>query len=104
VPLSPAKRRVKREQAKRIETVLNPPKSRKRRCANCNALFPVTKPRANPPQRFCKDECRKQFAHFGCAFGPLKTKLEKIVRKMTAETVMVMGRRITEIELKLAKL
>lgn len=82
------------------------PKRKRRRCANCNALFTVTKPNANPPQRFCKDECRKQFAHFGCAFGPLKTKLEKIVRKMTAETlsrVADLEARITEISAQVAQ-
>ena len=59
------------------------PKQKRRRCRNCDALFPLTKPN----RQFCKIECKNEYNRYGAAFGPLKAKLEKLVRKLVdAET------------------
>jgi hypothetical protein len=80
MPLSPKVRSERRAQKKRLE---DPPKlKRRRRCKNDGVLFPVTKPN----REFCSDNCRKEFhANGGNAFGPLKTRLEKLVRQITGE-------------------
>jgi hypothetical protein len=54
----------------------------RKRCLNCDTPFPKT----HPKKKFCCDNCRKEFhANGGNAFGPLKTRLEKLVRQITAE-------------------
>ena len=88
MPLRADVRRAKRAELKNLETLLNPPpKFAKRHCRNCPKFFNVTKPNNNPPQAFCSDECRKQYEHFGCAFGPLRVKLEKWIRREVAEQI-----------------
>lgn len=59
---------------------LRPKKLSRKRCKNDGKLFDVTKPN----REFCCDNCRKEFhANGGNAFGPLKTRLEKLVRQIT---------------------
>lgn len=78
MPLSAKRRR----ELRAVEIAERPPKKFKRkRCRNCDALFPMTKPN----REFCSDECRKQFHHFGCAFGPLEEKIRKMVRGFVME-------------------
>lgn len=49
-----------------------------RRCANDNRKF---QPKLKI-QKFCSDQCRKQFHRYGSSYGPLKTGLEKIIKSM----------------------
>ena len=77
MPVSPRRQAELRAQKKRLE---DPKKLRRKHCKNCNKLFPLTK----PTREFCCDNCRKEFhANGGNAFGPLKTRLEKLVRGIT---------------------
>lgn len=64
-----------------IEETPGPKILRRRRCDNCNRLYRPTK----EDQRFCRDAvkgkpnfCRYEFHKHGSAFGPLKTRLEKL--------------------------
>jgi hypothetical protein len=53
------------------------PKFPRRRCDNCGKLYPLTKPN----RRFCGAECKKEFHQHGAAFGPLKERIAKLIRK-----------------------
>lgn len=67
---------------------------RRRRCDNCFGIFQPTKKWA----RFCKDQCRKEFHQHGSAFGPLKTRLEKLTVATVKECVKSIEARLTVIE------
>jgi len=49
-------------------------------CRNCDKKFPVTKPN----RMFCTTACKNEYGRHGSAFGPLRIKLEKLVRKLVA--------------------
>ena len=90
MPLSPKVRAQRRAQANKLK---DPKVFKRKRCLNDGNLFRPT--RAYPVQKFCSDECRKEFhANGGNAFGPLKTRLEKLVHRITKE----LERRIKAIE------
>jgi protein-arginine kinase activator protein McsA len=73
-------------------------KLRRKRCANCDNRFWQVR----SDQRFCCGNCRKQFfANGGNAFGPLKSRLEKMIRKHSGELekrIRVLENRVAEIE------
>jgi hypothetical protein len=52
----------------------------KRRCDNCCTFYPLTK----PWRKFCKPLCKKEFHQHGSAFGPLKERIAKLIRKEVA--------------------
>lgn len=55
---------------------------RRKACANDGKLFTPIRPN----QKFCCEECRWEFHHNGGnAFGPLKTRLEKLVVRLVKE-------------------
>lgn len=56
---------------------------KRKRCENCDKKFPLTKPN----RRFCTTACKNEYGRHGSAFGPLKIKLEKLVRKLVATEV-----------------
>jgi hypothetical protein len=95
MPVSPRRQAELRAQKKRLE---DPKKLPRKHCKNCNKLFPLSK----PWREFCGDNCRKEFhANGGNAFGPLKTRLEKLVRQITGELerrLNVQGRAIGNLE------
>jgi len=72
-------------------------KPHRRHCHNCNRLYwPET-----PWQRFDTEQCRKEFHHHGGAFGPLKIRLEKIIRVSIKELkvkIADLERRIVRLE------
>jgi hypothetical protein len=73
MPLSAKAQASRRAQLKKLE---DPKKVRKMRCHNCNKLTP--KNRYN--QKFCSLQCKREYEqNGGTAFGPLKTRLEKLV-------------------------
>lgn len=77
MPLSAKAQAERRARLKRLE---EPKKIRRARCANCDKPFPKTKPN----RKFCKKECKREYEqNGGTAFGPLKTRLEKLVRQIT---------------------
>ena len=82
MPLSPEAQRARRAKLKQAQPDRKP---RKRSCLNCDKRFLVTRPKNNPPQRFCSPACRKEFDYFGCAFRPLHLKLEKLVKGWVEE-------------------
>lgn len=55
------------------------------RCHNCDKL--TIKNPTQPKQRFCSDACRYEYNKHGAAFGPLKAKLEKLVRQIIQDEV-----------------
>lgn len=79
MPLPARVRAQRRLERKKLE----PAKLFKRkRCINCDSLFPLTKEN----RKFCCDNCRKEFhANGGNAFGPLKIRLEKLVNKQVGK-------------------
>lgn len=94
MPLPPAVRAERRAKAKLTQETT---KKRRVRCDNCNELFEKTR----KDHRFCKEGCRKEFfANGGNAFGPLKTRLEKLVRSITGE----MERNLTRVAIAVAEL
>lgn len=60
-----------------------PAKFPRRRCDNCGEFYPQTRKH----KRFCKEQCKKEFHQHGAAFGPLKQRLEKLIRKEVAGQV-----------------
>ena len=54
------------------------PRYKRKRCRNCDAKFPLTKPN----RLFCSTACKNEYGRHGSAFGPLRVKLEKLVRKL----------------------
>ncbi len=86
------------ERRARLGLLRDPKKLPRKRCKNDGKLFDVTKPN----REFCCDNCRKEFhANGGNAFGPLKTRLEKLVRQITGELerrLNVQGRAIGNLE------
>lgn len=60
----------------------HPPTRKRKRCDNCGEWFPLTKPN----RRFCNTQCKNEFGSHGSAFGPLKTKIENLIRKHVATT------------------
>jgi hypothetical protein len=77
MPLSAKAQAERRARLKRLQ---DPKKIRRARCANCDKPFPKTKPN----RKFCKKECKREYEqNGGTAFGPLKTRLEKLVRQIT---------------------
>jgi hypothetical protein len=55
------------------------------RCHNCDKL--TVKNPAQPKQRFCCDACRYEYNKHGAAFGPLRSKLEKLVHQIIRDEV-----------------
>src|SRR5271154_2023750 len=53
----------------------------KKRCLNCDKKFEKTKPN----RKFCKQDCKDEYNRHGSAFGPLKTRLERIVKLEVAK-------------------
>jgi hypothetical protein len=79
MPLSAKAQAERRARLKRLQ---DPRIFARKHCKNCNKLFPLTK----PTREFCGDNCRKEFhANGGNAYGPLKTRLEKLVRGITRD-------------------
>lgn len=77
MPLPPAVRRDRRAYNREQELKANPKAPLKRkRCKNCPKLFWKTRPN----KLFCSEQCSREFREHGSAFGPLKEKLEKLVR------------------------
>ena len=80
MPVSPLKRRERRayEKSQRGASVAVTVKKkpRRKRCENCNALMEMRVEH----KRFCCDNCRKEYHQNGGAFGPLKGRLERLVR------------------------
>lgn len=58
-----------------------PIRYKRKRCRNCDKKFPLTKPN----RQFCTTACKNEYGRHGSAFGPLKIKLEKLVRKLVAD-------------------
>jgi hypothetical protein len=95
MPLSAKAQAERRARLKKFET---PKKIPRRRCANCDKPFPRTKPN----RKFCGKQCKREYEqNGGTAFGPLKTRLEKLVWGITAELerrLNVQGRAIGNLE------
>lgn len=76
MPLSPQGQRERRERIKRLS---DPPKLRQIHCRNCGKRSSV------PPnvqvKLFCSPLCKAEYHRHGSAFGPLKTKLENLVKR-----------------------
>src|ERR1700679_994109 len=88
MPLSPEKQRARRARIKRLQ---DSKVIRRKRCANDGELFTPTRP--YPVQKFCCDNCRKEFhKNGGNAFGPLKVRLEKLIQQNTAALVKRLSR------------
>ena len=93
MPLSPARQRELR--AKTAE----PKKLPRKRCLNCAKLFEMTR----QGKRFCSDACRKEFHHYGAAYGPLRDKLEALIEKRVKEQVGFLVVRLGLVEQELRK-
>lgn len=97
MPLSPARRREVREQQKRLA---DPPKGRHIRCRNCGKRSPV--PETVKIKLFCSPGCKAEYHRHGSAFGPLKTRLENLVRKyfkeIAQDRVAALEKRVAELE------
>ena len=102
MPLSPKVRAQRRAQANKLK---DPKVFKRKRCLNDGNLFRPT--RAYPVQKFCSGECRKEFhANGGNAFGPLKTRLEKLVRRIAKQYLRAeieLEWRVSQIHLSLLK-
>lgn len=78
MPLSAKAQAERRANLKKFEEPKKP--GRRVRCDNCDTRFH----KSRKDQRFCCANCRKEFfANGGSAFGPLKVRLEKLVRSIT---------------------
>ena len=76
MPLSAKRQAERRAAKKRLE---DPKKFPRKHCRNCNKLFPMTRPNRG----FCSTKCVREFhQNGGNAFGPLKIRLEKLVREI----------------------
>jgi hypothetical protein len=85
MPLSAKVQAARRAKSK---SLADPTKVRKMRCHNCNKLTP--KNRYN--QKFCSITCKREYEqNGGTAFGPLKTRLEKLVREITKDLSKRLG-------------
>jgi hypothetical protein len=95
MPLSAKAQAMRRARLKRLK---DPKKVRKMRCHNCNKLTP--KNRYN--QKFCSPLCKREYEqNGGTAFGPLKTRLEKLVRSITGALELrntFLEKRVTKLE------
>ena len=79
MPLPPKVRRDRRAALKKFHPAQP---VRRKACANDGKLFTPIRPN----QKFCCEECRWEFHHNGGnAFGPLKTRLEKLVVRLVKE-------------------
>jgi hypothetical protein len=61
----------------------------KKRCINCNDWITLSgRNTGNDAKRkFCSELCKNEYNRFGSAYGPLKAKLEKVIREaVKAET------------------
>jgi hypothetical protein len=100
MPLSPKVRSERRAEAKRLQ---DPKILKRKRCDNCGDLFRPKKP--YPVQKFCCDNCRKEFhANGGNAFGPLKARLERLVRQITLEDRRIFADAVARLEVRIAAL
>jgi len=52
------------------------PKFPKKRCLNCDKKFEKNRPN----RKFCQQSCKDEYNRHGSAFGPLKTRLERIIK------------------------
>ena len=87
--LSPKVRRERRAFAAKLKD--RKPK-RRGRCANCFKMYVDESP--NQIKKFCGDQCKKEFHAHGSAYGPLKVRLEKLVRQGGRE----LGARVRSLE------
>jgi len=62
-----------------METSPGKPAPRRIRCQNCFTLTPKNT-KGNQQKRFCSNTCRYEFNRHGSAFGPLKSKIEAMIR------------------------
>ena len=60
-----------------------PRELKRKRCDNCGKPFVSDHPR----KRFCAKTCSDEFHRYGAAFGPLKEKMEKLVRRWVREEI-----------------
>jgi len=90
MPLSPQRRRQLRAMDER--------KYPRKRCANCPRFFE----QRVSNKRFCSDACRKEYFHYGAAFGPLKEKLEALVSQWLREHGVKLETRLQKLERDLA--
>jgi len=87
-----------------VPTPISQSKPTKRaRCENCHALYHPNPRR--PKQKFCSENCRKEFHRYGSSYGPLKTGLHKAIDKKYAElekftraALVGLARRIENVE------
>jgi hypothetical protein len=76
----PLSAKAQAERRARLKSFQEPKKISRRRCSNCDKAFPKT--RYN--RKFCDKKCKREYEqNGGTAFGPLKTRLEKLVRSIT---------------------
>jgi ribosomal protein L37AE/L43A len=69
----------------------------RKRCDNCDKRFHKNR----KDQRFCCANCRKEFfANGGNAFGPLKVRLEKLVKQL----IVPLDLRLTSFDKRLLKI
>lgn len=59
------------------------PFSERGRCENCGG--PLRRTVTTKLKRFCQDKCRKEFHHYGAAYGPLRDKLFKEIERRINE-------------------
>jgi hypothetical protein len=94
----PLSAKAQAERRARLKRLAEPKKIRRARCANCDKPFPKTKPN----RKFCKKECKREYEqNGGTAFGPLKTRLEKLVRQITGALEVrhtFLEKRVTKID------
>jgi hypothetical protein len=94
----PLSAKAQAERRARLKRLAEPKKIRRARCANCDKPFPKTKPN----RKFCKKECKREYEqNGGTAFGPLKTRLEKLVRQITGVLELrhtFLEKRVTKVE------
>ena len=89
MPLSPQRRRQLRAMDER--------KYPRKRCANCPRFF-----EQGIKQTVLLDACRKEYFHYGAAFGPLKEKLEALVSQWLREHGVKLETRLQKLERDLA--
>jgi hypothetical protein len=91
VPLSAIKQKERRDKLRaqgidpnNIARSLKRKLVKRRRCRNCFKWLVIGK---QQNKVFCSPECKKEFHHYGAAYGPLKLKLEKLINKLVSERI-----------------
>jgi hypothetical protein len=86
------------------------PKPRRKRCRNCNGLMTIGQGGRSDRKVFCgekdpgKGKCKDEFHQHGSAFGPLKTRLEKLVTKLTNEKFAELQKEIEKLNQRIREL